>query len=581
MRSATAMDAQLVVVDPVTDAYRFRHALIGEVVYADLLPSQRSRLHRRVAEALRKQSAGMLTRADRAGELAFHLDRAGDREGAFVALLAAADAAETIAPGAAFGHLERAFELWDHAGESAAGADRGARLWQAAELASATAGNQRAVEVAQAAFEFGPPPQGEAFGHERLGRYLWATGRLEESRAEFEKAAALLTDDTDPGAAPVFAGLGQAALMAGQYELAQQWCARVFRVVDDPAANPLAWVMTRRVLGLARSHLGNPERGVELCREAVAAAPTAQTRAFANIYLCAVLLDAGRSQEAVNAALDEVAEGQLAGLDRSFGGYLDALAAEGLIRLGRWSEAEAALARHMAYDTLPVGILRVARAGAMLAARRGDTERATTLLADAFAQPTNGWHQTFLDFAAADVYLALGDWAAAGAAAERGWERRPRGAVLWSARLAMVSAEAAVEQALDALASREPVDIAVTVVELTQRIDDVRAEHDAGGGEGPALDTIAHLAHAAATLTRLTTSDPDAWSEAVRRWKELGDHWWTAVATLREADAAASAGDTSRAAEALHAAYRTRNGAGGRRTDRPGRGHLTPHPAQC
>ena len=95
------------------------------------------------------------------------------------------------------------------------------------------------------------------------------------------------------------------------------------------------------------------------------------------IYLCAVLLDDGRNQEAVNAALDEVAQGHLAGLDHSFGGYLDAQAAEGLLRLGRWSEAENTLARHMDYDTLPVGVLRVARAAAMLAARRGEREAAT------------------------------------------------------------------------------------------------------------------------------------------------------------------------------------------------------------
>ena len=45
--------AQLLVVDPDTDAYRFRHALIGEVVYAELLPPERRRLHRRIATALR------------------------------------------------------------------------------------------------------------------------------------------------------------------------------------------------------------------------------------------------------------------------------------------------------------------------------------------------------------------------------------------------------------------------------------------------------------------------------------------------------------------------------------------------
>ena len=228
-----AIDAQLVVVDATTDAYRFRHALIGEVVYADLLPSQRTRLHRRVAEALQRQSTAQLARADRAGELAFHLDRAGDVERAFVALLAAADAAATIAPGAAFGHLERAFELWDIAGDAAAHENRGDRLWQAAELGSATIGNERACEIAREAFEVGPPPQGEAFGHERLGRYLWSSGRLHESREEFEKAAALL-DDKDPHAAAVYAGLGQAELMAGRYELSSHWSGARLRARREP-----------------------------------------------------------------------------------------------------------------------------------------------------------------------------------------------------------------------------------------------------------------------------------------------------------------------------------------------------------
>ena len=49
-----AVDAQLLVVD--NEAYRFRHALIGEVVYADLLPPQRVRLHRRIAEAIQERT---------------------------------------------------------------------------------------------------------------------------------------------------------------------------------------------------------------------------------------------------------------------------------------------------------------------------------------------------------------------------------------------------------------------------------------------------------------------------------------------------------------------------------------------
>ena len=130
--------------------------------------------------------ADALRRADRAGELAFHLDRAGDSEGAFVALLAAADAAETIAPGAAFGHLERAFELWDAVGERAAhgrAAVTGCgRPPTSPRPRSATSERSRSLEPRSQA---GPPPLGAAWGHERLGRYLWSTGRLEESRVEF------------------------------------------------------------------------------------------------------------------------------------------------------------------------------------------------------------------------------------------------------------------------------------------------------------------------------------------------------------------------------------------------------------
>ena len=125
-----AVEAQLLVVDRNTDAYRFRHALIGEVVYADLLPSQRNRLHRRVADALCEQPNDVLSRPDRAGELAFHLDRAGDREAAFAALLSAADAAEEIAPATALAHLERSFELWDSVTTTLPGEQRSHRLWQ-------------------------------------------------------------------------------------------------------------------------------------------------------------------------------------------------------------------------------------------------------------------------------------------------------------------------------------------------------------------------------------------------------------------------------------------------------------------
>ena len=177
---------------------------------------------------------------------------------------------------------------------AAAAADRGDRLWQAAELASGAVGNERAADLAREAFRYGVPPRGAAWGHERLGRYLWAAGHIEECAAEFAAAAALLPDDAGPDAAPVFAGLGQAELMLGHYDVAEARAQRVFDLLGR-ARRPTrsAWAMARRVLGIVVDHGGDPGRGVDLCREAVEAAPNALTRMLAVLYLGVALLDAG------------------------------------------------------------------------------------------------------------------------------------------------------------------------------------------------------------------------------------------------------------------------------------------------
>jgi DNA-binding CsgD family transcriptional regulator len=548
----TVIDGRLLVID--NGAYRFRHPLLGEVVYADLLPPQRARLHRSVATTLLRETADVLRRADRAGELAFHLDRAGDHEGAFTALLAAADAAETVAPAAAFGHLERALELWDAAGQRSATINRSDRLWQAADIATSTVGNERAVQLARTAFDEGPPPLGAAWGHERLGRYLWATGRLEESRAEFAQAVASLGDDQDDAAAHVFAGLAQAELMAGHDALAEEWCAKVFDVVDEPGDGPLAWSMAQRVLGIARSNQGDPGGAVEHCRASLAAANSAQARALATVYLCVALGDAGDDQGVISTSLDAVAEGQLTGLDRGFGCYFDSLAAEALIRLGRWGEVAGVLARQPIPDTLPVGLLRLARVKAMLAARRGETDRALDRIAAADTLPIDGYHQLVRVATSADVHLALGNWDQAAQAAEEGWAATGSSSVLWAARFAMFAVVAGVEGTLDQLARREPIDVDATIARLQQRLDDLRSSADDLVG-GPQRDTAAHLAHATATLTRLTVSDADAWADAVARWIQLGDRWATTVALVREAEAAATVGAADRAASALRRAH--------------------------
>ena len=375
----TVVDARLLVVD--NDAYHFRHPLLGEVVYADLLPPRRMRLHRRVAEALQQQPTERLRRADRQGSspstsTGQATSRARSRP-CWRRPMRRRRSRRVLRSDTSSVRSSSGIR----SAKAAEHVNRGDRLWQAADLATSTVGNQRALELARAAFEFGPPPLGTPFGHERLGRYLWSTGQLRESRLEFDLAAGLLSGDEGVEAALMLAGLGQAELMSANYESAEHWCARVFDLVPTPDDNRAAWVMARRVLGVVRSNQGYPDQAVEHCREAVAAANNAQAHALATLYLCVALIDAGDNQAAINAALDAVAEGQRTGLDQGFGGYFDSLAAEALnptrpvVRGRPWSLATPFRTRSLraCFEWREPGRCR---------ARRGETERALRLLAE-------------------------------------------------------------------------------------------------------------------------------------------------------------------------------------------------------
>ncbi|HUR14880.1 MAG TPA: AAA family ATPase [Mycobacteriales bacterium] len=84
-------------------AYSFRHALLQETVYDDLLPGERVRLHGLLAAVLEGGSPG---------ELAMHRERSGDRGGALAAYLEAGDAAMAAgAPHEALAYRERALDL--------------------------------------------------------------------------------------------------------------------------------------------------------------------------------------------------------------------------------------------------------------------------------------------------------------------------------------------------------------------------------------------------------------------------------------------------------------------------------------
>ncbi len=103
-----AFDAHILQVTPSGRGYTFRHALLAEAVYDDLLPGERVRLHAAYASVV-------AARDDRtAAELARHARASHDYATAYAASIRAGDAAMAVAaPREAMQHYEAALELAD------------------------------------------------------------------------------------------------------------------------------------------------------------------------------------------------------------------------------------------------------------------------------------------------------------------------------------------------------------------------------------------------------------------------------------------------------------------------------------
>jgi DNA-binding CsgD family transcriptional regulator len=142
-----AVTHQLLVPDG-TEGYVFRHALLREAVYGDLLPGERTRLHGTMSSLLSEER--WLAMPGTAAELAQHCLASHDIPGAFAASVRAGEEAERLgAPAEAHRHYDQALALWDRVTEpeKAAGLARGKLgLWSA--ITAADSGDyERAVHL--------------------------------------------------------------------------------------------------------------------------------------------------------------------------------------------------------------------------------------------------------------------------------------------------------------------------------------------------------------------------------------------------------------------------------------------------
>src|ERR1700722_7385419 len=133
---------------------RFRHDLMREAIYDDLLPAQRRRLHLAAATAIEADEAIIDPPGARWGVLALHWKSAGDRVRALGASIRAARWASRVgAPAEAGDHLETALALWEQTPPQShpGGTDRAVLLEWAAQARHAAGQALRARTLAVAA----------------------------------------------------------------------------------------------------------------------------------------------------------------------------------------------------------------------------------------------------------------------------------------------------------------------------------------------------------------------------------------------------------------------------------------------
>ncbi len=234
------------------DRFSFRHALLREVAYEDLLPGERNDLHLRLAHALeaRRHCAG--EDDGLAAQVAAHAHAGGDRPLALTAAITAAGLASAIhAHGEAADHLERALQVWDRVEdpESLTGLDHPELLGRAAaehEHIQQRARTEALLRRALSELDEHGDPVRTALVLEQLARAQWGLARGDEALDTVHRALELLPPGlADRERAGVLAWTARAAALRGHYRDAVA-AAREALEIGEPRTRPDRMSSARR-----------------------------------------------------------------------------------------------------------------------------------------------------------------------------------------------------------------------------------------------------------------------------------------------------------------------------------------------
>jgi len=486
-----AVAHQLLVPDG-ADGYAFKHALLREAVYNDLLPGERTRLHARLAALLNGVPGA-------AAELAHHSLASHDVPGAFTASIRAGEEAERIgAPAEAHRHYDQALALWDRVdgAERLAGKSRGKLGLQSALAAAASGDVPRAVHLLRRirglftrAGEHADPgadPGLRARIGERLAYYLL---QMEDTDSYTEALrVARETVEQTPAEPPTWylaramATYAIALMAVGDDAAARDWAERartVARNADAPSVRADALV----TIGQLSSRSGNADEAIGMFTAAFEHAAEARVLGVelrAAYNLANAYLGRGELADAARVAHAGVTRADEEGLGLApFGMDLQHLHFQGHYALGEWDHAqELADGFAVRVTSQPEAVL--SSMALFIDVGRGDP----------IADERQTWIEPFWD----DVMVA---YVARGLLAEH---------ALWrgDTELALTHAQAAI--GADSWPSHSPSVIRVTAIALAVHADRAVLARAAGDLEGAAA--AAGAAEALLALAREGASYP-------------------------------------------------------------------------
>ncbi|HEY7324939.1 MAG TPA: AAA family ATPase [Streptosporangiaceae bacterium] len=538
------------------DGYQFRHALIQEAMYYDLLPGEHGRLHARYAEAIAADAT--LVPAGRASiSLAHHWYSAHDLTEALVsAWEAAAEAGRALAHAEQLGMLARVLELWDRVPDASerVGADHAQVLEKAAAVAELAGESERGLAFATAAVQevdATAEPARAAVLLDRRAR-LAAQGNLDASSDDLVEALRLVSDGRHEGVrGRVLASLAHILYkqnLPDRARAAAEEALAIARDEQEPATQAQA-LFTLAMLA--------PEGPDVLAILAHARAAAEEARDYSLIVVAAideshVLEGMGEHLWAAEVARDGLAQAASYGMSRTSGAVLAVNVAEPFVAAGRWREAEEIITGAIAAPSTGPHRSELWRLSGTMALARGDLDAADYSLARAgdLLATTTYRHERHLPHAQLQIELAgaRGRVAEALAAARdllttHDLQASPRYAwpplvaiaraaarALAQPRAAQAAAETDLAAELLTIAAEQAAKL--DVVGPVQAAQKVTFQAEMAGAEGAASDSL--------TL----------WWAAVAAWEELGEPLPLGTALYRLAETLLASPADRAAAEA-------------------------------